>query len=163
VADEVHEGVERARDHKGSHLHEVVEAGEIQMHTAIPGLELAHFCSVGTTNPPEKADPPRCKLVPLFSGPAVRGMRIRNICGVSAAKFSKWRTGRSGTKRWRQEATADRSGRRRRIPSSPLTSRAARRIGIHLRPTQRIRTHLQPTWKKRLFLRTTYGRRRREA
>jgi hypothetical protein len=34
-----HEGVERARDHKGLHLSEVVKTGEIQRHIAVPGLE----------------------------------------------------------------------------------------------------------------------------
>ncbi len=78
--------------HKGSHLRGVVEAGEIQRHTAIPGLELAHF--FWHNGPPERADPARCKLMPPFRELAVHGKRIRNVCACSevfeAADRSVW-------------------------------------------------------------------------
>ncbi len=51
----VHEGVERARDHTGLHLREVVKTGKIQRHIAVPGLELAHFC--WHDGPPEESGP----------------------------------------------------------------------------------------------------------
>jgi hypothetical protein len=64
----------------------VVEAGEIQMHTAIPGLELAHFCR---HNGPPHESRPLIRAGAPFSGPAVRGKQIWNVYGVSGVKSSK--------------------------------------------------------------------------
>jgi hypothetical protein len=83
-----HKSVERARERIGSHLRKV------------PDFELLHFCRHDGP-PPQKADPATCKLSPLFSGPVVHGIQIRNACETSAAKSSKQQASQPGTEHWR--------------------------------------------------------------
>jgi hypothetical protein len=80
-----HEGVEGARDHIGSHLREVVEAGEIQRHTSIPGLELAHFCR--HNGPPDESQPCAVQDEAAIQRACRAGeadpKRLQSVCGKS--------------------------------------------------------------------------------
>jgi hypothetical protein len=103
-----HKGVERARDHIGSHLREVVEAGEIQRHTAIPGLELAHFCR--HDGPPGESRPCAVQADAAIQR-ACRAWeadpeRLWSICGevFEVADRSTW--DKASTKYWRRQNTS---------------------------------------------------------
>ncbi len=108
------EGVERARDHKSSQLPGAVEAGEIQRHTTIPGLELAHF--FWHNGPPGESLPCAVQADAAIQR-ACRAWeadpeRLRSVCGevFEAVDRSVWdkalaARGDSGTK-WTPEAAS---------------------------------------------------------